>query len=384
MGGETGVQRTALYEAHLALGARMTPFGGFLMPLQYEGILKEHQAARTAAALFDTCHMGAMRLSGPTALPDLEALVSCDVAPLALGQCRYGLMCNPAGGVLDDLLVYRLASDAFMLVVNAATRAHDVEWVRAHRSTGTRLEDLCGRLFKVDLQGPGSPRIMRAVSERPIDGLGFYRFVRSRFAGRDVIVSRTGYTGEIGFEFYVEDSPETAVAFWSLCLELGARPAGLGARDTLRLEMGLPLYGHELAEDINAGESGFDRALSVAKRYVGCDAVRSAAAGGRRLVGIALDGRRSARRGDLLSGAGGETIGVVTSGSFAPSLGRAVALAYVARERGRPGTPVAARTGRGEALAGAVAPLPFYRQATGRRPIGEFLGSDANRTEERT
>jgi aminomethyltransferase len=362
-------RHTALFAEHVALGARMAPFGGFRMPIQYRGIMDEHQACRQRVAVFDTCHMGEFRLAGPSALSDLERLVTCPVATLAVGQCRYGLLCNAAGGVLDDLLVYRLAEDAFMLVVNAGTCAQDAAWIRAHLSAGTCFTDESETLAKLDIQGPLAPRLVTAILGCDLKSLRFYRFLTCDWDGAPTLVSRTGYTGEIGFELYVP--VERAVRLWRACLAGGAAPAGLGARDTLRLEMGMPLYGHELDATRNAGTSGFARAIASTKPFIGQESLTPIADAPERLVGLRLTGRRAAR-----AGAGvrreGRPVGVVTSGSFGPSLGHAVALGYVAREAAAIGTAVTIEGGR-DWLPATVAQLPFYDAATARQPIANFL-----------
>ena len=363
--------KTALFDEHVALGARMAPFSGFLMPIQYTGTLREHEATRTAATLFDTCHMGEFRVSGPVAEADLERLLSCDVASLSPGRCRYGLLCNEDGGVLDDLLVYRLAPDAFMLVVNAGTRAKDFRWIQARISHSTVLSDLGADTAKLDLQGPVSPRILRGLVPESLTGFGFYSFRRATFCGRPILVSRTGYTGEIGFELYC--APDTVRGLWRACMTAGAIPAGLGARDTLRLEMGMPLYGHELSEQRNAAESCFTRAISMTKHFVGSEAVRSIPAKRSALAGIGMAGRRAARAGDTVC-ADGKRVGTVTSGSYAPSLGRAVAMAYVDRPWDAPGTAVIVMGTRDE-LEGVVETMPFYSRGTAREDIDRFLGA---------
>ena len=363
-------RRTPFYEKHLALNARMAPFGGFDMPIQYTGIIQEHQACRTATAIFDTCHMGEFFMSGPQAAADLDRLVSCDVASMAIGQCRYGLLCNVEGGVRDDLIVYRLAADAFMIVVNAGTQDADFAWFLAHRSLDTELENRSDATAKLDIQGPGSAKIVNRLLADPIDALRFYRFMDNVCAGSKIIVSRTGYTGEIGFELYT--NIDTAHRIWDDCLNAGVVPAGLGARDTLRLEIGMPLYGHELGEDRNAAESGFTSAIAVTKNFVGAPAVRDPARHRQALVGITLEGRRTARAGDSVRAANGALIGAVTSGSFAPTLGHAIALAYVDRTHATIGTAITIQTAR-DTLPGTLTKPPFYKSATARRPIAEFL-----------
>jgi len=364
------MRTTPLFAEHTALGAKMAPFAGFMMPMRYSGILREHEAARRSAAVFDTSHMGEILVEGPTAAADLEGLLSCDVASLPAGRCRYGLMCNDAGGVIDDLLVYRMAAESFMLVVNAGTFGKDLAWLRSRASAPTTVRDLQERTAKIDLQGPASPRILASLVPGSLSGFAFYSFRHSVFDGCPVIVSRTGYTGEIGFEIYGE--PDVIVRFWRSCLAAGAAPAGLGARDTLRIEMGMPLYGHELSEERNAAESGFTRSLSPTKKFVGSAAIRDRAAKRSVLAGIAMDGRSAARSGDRLFSTGGAPAGVVTSGSYAPSMAKAVAMGYVALEWSEPGTRIVVGTDRGN-LAGTVERTPFYGKATGRMPIENFL-----------
>ena len=369
MAEQEGLTNTVLAERHAGLGARMGPFGGYWMPIQYEGILKEHAAARESIALFDTCHMGEIHVTGDTAEEDLERLVSCAVGSLPAGRCRYGLLCNESGGVLDDLLVYRFGAADFMLVVNAGTRQRDLDWVVSQCSTETVVEDRSFETAKIDVQGPGSPRLLESLMDWSLAELRYFGFMRNRFRGHDVLLSRTGYTGEIGFELYCEAGlgPE----FWDACIEGGATPAGLGARDTLRLEMGMPLYGHELDSDINAADSGMTWAIAD-KEFIGSAVIR-AAAGDRRLAGLLLDGRRAARHGDAVVDCGGREIGRVTSGSFAPSLGQAIAMAYVDAAFQAAGTAVRIRTARSE-LEGTVCARPFYRGGTARKQMREFLG----------
>jgi aminomethyltransferase len=363
------LQNTPLYTRHMDLGARMAPFGGYRMPMQYTGILAEHAAARSKAAVFDTCHMGEIRISGSSALESLEHLLSCDLAAMVAGQCRYGLLCNMGGGVIDDLVVYRLDQTAFMLVVNAGTRAGDFEWIAAHVAPGVEVRDISDETAKVDVQGPEAPRIMQDLADLPIAGMGYYRFRQNRFGGRSVLISRSGYTGEVGFEIYGD--PDTIGLFWDACLERGAVAAGLGARNTLRLEVGLPLYGHELTADRNAADAGLTRFVSKTKEFIGSSAIRSEAMGRDRLVGLSFEGRQAAREGNRIVSDRGAEIGIVTSGSFAPSLGHAVALGYVDAAFSEPGMQVISQ-GR-VALHGRVDRIPFYPGGTARKPLDFFL-----------
>ena len=364
------MKKTIFHDVHVALGAKMAPFGGYLMPIQYSGILKEHAATREHAAIFDTCHMGEFRISGPDAVSGLEKVLSCPVAQVKVGACRYGFICNESGGVIDDQIFYRMSENEFFMVVNASTADGDFAWLRAHLPRSVHLTDISLQTAKLDLQGPASARIMNNLMDRPVDDMKYYTWARNRYRGAEVLVSRTGYTGEIGFEIY--SSNELAPAFWADCLASGVVPAGLGARDTLRLEMGFPLYGHELDEHTNAAESGFSRAIATDKTFIGSKAVLDARRRKRKLVGITIEGRRAARSGDTVLNTQGQPIGKVTSGSFSPSLSCAIALGYVAIESSAIGTPVRIATERME-LNGVVTDLPFYKKATGRKDLREFL-----------
>jgi aminomethyltransferase len=364
------MKKTILYDNHVALGAKMAPFGGYLMPIQYSGIIKEHTATREAAAIFDTCHMGEFRFEGPSAVSDLERILSCPVASIKIGQCRYGFICNENGGVIDDEILYRMAENRFFMVANASTEENDFAWICRHLSPGTQAENISAQTAKLDLQGPLSAKIMQKLLSAPIGDMKYYTWANNRYKNCEVLVSRTGYTGEIGFEIYC--SHDLGKAFWQESMDLGAVPAGLGARDTLRLEMGYPLYGHELDEHTNAAESGFSRAIGRAKRFIGCDVVLDTSKKCRLLSGIMLEGRRSARNGDTILDATGREIGSTSSGSYSPSLSCAIALGYVAIESSAIGTPVRIRTGRGD-LTGAITGLPFYKKATGRAELREFL-----------
>ena len=363
-------KKTPFYEKHISLGAQMAPFGGYMMPISYKGILQEHHACRNGAVLFDTCHMGEFTFKGGHVIQDLETLVSCDVSSMNIGQCRYGLMCNENGGTIDDLLVYRTGETEFMLVVNAGTQDNDFAWIKSHLSADTVALNISDKTAKFDLQGPLSAKIIRKIADEPIADMKFYHFKPNKSGGKNIIVSRTGYTGEIGFEVYSD--PELSLKLWNRCMELGAEPAGLGARDTLRLEMGMPLYGHELSEKLNAGQSGFDRAISLSKKFIGSKVVLDGAQRKSALAGIRLEGRRAARNGDIILDEAGNTIGEVTSGSFAPSLEIAIAMGYVNRSFSSPGSRILIKTTR-QNIPGVVCELPFYRKATARKPLKDFL-----------
>jgi aminomethyltransferase len=362
------IKKTPLYEKHLALNARMAPFGGYIMPIQYKSIIDEHKATRSAATLFDTCHMGEFVFSGPDCVRDLERVLSCPVASMEIGQCRYGFLCNEQGGVIDDQILYRKGASSFFMVVNAATAENDFNWIHSHCSAVTKARDISAVTAKIDLQGPQSPVIAQKLLARPFAGMKFYRFMENAYRGEQLLVSRTGYTGEIGFEFY--GSPDLIGRLWDDCLDAGAVPAGLGARDTLRLEMGFPLYGHELDETTNAYWSGFNRALGT-HDFIGAAALGREDEPPFRLSAVRIEGRRSAHPGDQLL-SGDITVGRVTSGSFSPSLGYAIALGYLKNGLTQPDTEITIQTERG-LLNATVTTLPFYRKATGRHKLSDYL-----------
>lgn len=364
------MKRTALYEKHIQVGARMGPFAGFDMPIQYSGIIAEHNQTRNNVSLFDTCHMGECHIEGEHALPDLEKILTADIAAMESGRCRYSLMCNEKGGVLDDLLVYCMSEKHFFLVVNAGTAAADMQWISAHLSTATSLRDVSEKTAKIDLQGPESARLIQQLTDSDISNMRFFSFHQNGFKGRPLLISRTGYTGEIGFEIYSDI--QTATAVWDSCIELGALPAGLGARDTLRLEMGMPLYGHELSTSHNAAEAGLERAVSSNKTFIGAECVRNPQNSPQRLYGISINGRSSARSGDSVLDTNQNVIGQITSGSLAPSLGHCIAMAYLDKEHATAGNTVFIKTKR-SILEGTLTTTPFYKNATGRRKLSEFL-----------
>lgn len=363
------MKETVLIQKHTAAGAKMSPFGGYLMPIQYEGIIKEHTTARTSAVVFDTCHMGEFLFFGPDVVADLENILSCPVATLKPGYCRYGFICNETGGIIDDQIIYRKSDDTFFMVVNAATEPTDYAWITAHLSATTKHENLSAATAKIDLQGPHSPKICAKLMQKPIDNLIYYSFMDNSYQGKPVLLSRTGYTGEIGFELYCAN--DLAEELWDACISLGALPAGLGARDTLRLEMGFPLYGHELDTAHNAAWSSFSRALG-SKNYIGSAAVSEGPTPAYRLCGIALNGRRSAHQHNRILSPNGETVGEVTSGSFSPSLGTAIAMGYILANEYDIGNPIAIATDRGT-LTGTIAATPFYTKATGRAQLANHL-----------
>jgi len=359
------MKRTPLFEKHVALKARMAPFGGWEMPIQYEGILIEHACTRNRATVFDTCHMGEFELAGPTAQADLERLLTQSIASIKEGQCRYGYLLRDDGGVLDDLTCYRRGPQHFMLVVNAGTLDQDRDWIETHLSPDTVFTDLSDRTAKLDIQGPASRAETERVFGVRLPELKYFSFTDLTLAGIPCTLSRTGYTGEWGYELYFP--ADEAERFWDMLLAGGRiKPAGLGARDTLRLEVGYPLYGHELTTEATPVSVSHGQYIDLNKNFIGKAAVLRDVQNGvaRHLVGFQLGTKRAARAHDKVLHGGGE-VGEVTSGSFAPSLGVAVAMAMLNKELCHPGQQLEIQV-HGATLPATVVDLPFYRHGTAR------------------
>jgi aminomethyltransferase len=336
------------------------------MPIQYQGVLAEHRAVREAAGLFDVSHMGEIEVSGPGAEQFVERMTPNRVARLAAGQAHYSALLSERGTFLDDLLIYRLAAARFLLVVNAANTVKNLEWLRRHAEGDVEIRDASEEYALLALQGPRAATVLARLLGRPLGEVRPFRFVTMPFAGDRVLVSRTGYTGEDGFEIYLP--PALAPAMWEQILEAGGgdgvSPVGLGARDTLRLEAALCLYGQDIDEGVTPWEAGLDFIVKLGKGdFVGREAlVRQKAAGiTRRLTGFAMTDRGIARPGHAVI-QGGVRVGQVTSGTHSPSLGRAIGLTYLPSEARDPGTPLAVVI-RGSEVAAEVVSIPFYRRS---------------------
>jgi aminomethyltransferase len=356
------VERTPLFEEHLRLGAQMTNFGGWSMPLQYSSIREEHQAVRTAAGLFDLSHMGEIEVSGTDAMAQLERLLTNEVATLKPGRARYALLCDEQGGILDDLLVYNL-SPGYLLVVNAGNQDKDFEWVAAHAPAGT-ARNTGRQTALIGVQGPRAPELVQRLSDRDLNDVKYYAFVDGRVASVPCRISRTGYTGEDGFELFCQ--PSAAVGLWQGLLETGREagllPAGLGARDTLRLEAGMRLYGNDLDEQTNPLEAGLDWAVKLGKDFIGRDAIARVAQQGppRVTVGLRMRDRSIPRHGYRVLHEG-QPVGTVSSGNVSFTLGYNIALAFVPPALSQVGTSLAVEI-RGTAAPADVVALPFYRR----------------------
>ncbi len=353
------LRHTPLYEEHKALGARLVDFAGWEMPVQYEGIKAEHEAVRMAAGLFDVSHMGEVVVRGPQAEEAVQRIVTRDVSRLSVGQAGYAAVCYESGGTVDDVLVYR-TPDNFLIVVNASNREKDVAHFREHtEDLDAEVADESDDWALLALQGPRAVELLQPFTETDLSSIKYYRYEVGEVDGAYAVLSRTGYTGEDGFELFVR--PNEAPGVWRRLIQAGAVPVGLGARDTLRLEAGMCLYGNELDAETTPLEAGIGFAVNLDKEqeFVGQEALRRENEEGlkKRLVGFKVEGRGIARH-DYPVAVGGETVGSVTSGTLSPTLGEAIGLAFVAPDvedefevvvRNR---PVAART----------VPLPFYKR----------------------
>ncbi len=346
--------RTPLYESHLRLKARIVDFHGWDMPVQYAGIVEEHAAVRSRAGLFDLGHMGRARVRGPARRAFLQKMLTIDVDKVTPGRCRYTFLLTERGTVIDDL-VFCAGAEEDLLVINASNREKDLEWMRQHLPEGARIEDETFSTGLLAVQGPQSLAAVRKALGIDPGSLAYYSFA----AFGDLLVSRTGYTGEDGFEILMPAG--RAVEAWEKILDAGVPPAGLGARDTLRTEAGMPLYGHELDDATTPLEAGLASAVELDKPdFVGRDALRAAGPPARRRTGLFLESRRIARPGCIVLREG-RKIGAVTSGTWSPTLQKAIAMAYLPPDAREPGTPLEVDV-RGRAEKAAVTRLPFYRR----------------------
>lgn len=356
------MKQTSLYGNHCALGGKMIDFGGWNMPVQYSGILDEHAHVRSQAGLFDVSHMGEITVNGVGATHYLQKLVTNDLSGAVPGRAVYSPMCYPDGGIVDDLLIYKLSEESYLAVVNAANTDKDFAWFQKHLTDGVVIENVSDQYAQLAIQGPNAQAILQRLTDTPLDSIKFYRFQTDvQICGVSVLLSRTGYTGEDGFELYF--ASDKAPLLWEELLktgsDLGLVPAGLGARDTLRFEVALPLYGHELSDTISPLEAGLDRFVKFGKAdFIGRDALLHQKETGvpRRLVGFEMTGRGIARNGYAVCLDGAE-IGIVTTGNYSPSLGKNLGLALVKSEFSGTHFDILIR---GKAVEASVIPYPFY------------------------
>lgn len=354
-------QRTPLYDWHVAHGARIVDFAGWDMPVQYTAIIDEHQTVRSDVGLFDISHMGRLSFGGPDSLALIQHVYTNNAATMKDGQARYGLVCNPQGGIRDDVLVYRWPY-GYAMVVNASNRSKIVEWLDQHKgSRNVELRDQTLDTCMIAVQGPRALAICRGLTAADADKLAYYYGTPTTYRGKPCVISRTGYTGEDGLEIMI--GAALAVELWEELIQRKAKPCGLGARDTLRLEAAMPLYGHELSEEIDPLQAGLSWAVKLDKGdFIGRDALlrRQQDKTLPKRIGVELEGKRIAREGSAILVKGSE-VGTVTSGTFAPTVGKSIAMAYVDPQHAEVGT-VCNVDVRGKAEAARVVPLPFYRR----------------------
>ncbi len=365
----TMARQTPLHACHESLGAQMTPFAGFSMPLRYRGIVQEHKAVRSTAGLFDVSHMGQIFVRGSKALSFVQHIITNDAGRLADGQALYTPICTEEGGILDDILVYRLQSDAWLLVVNAANTESDFAWMQAHNPVRAELYDTSDLIALIALQGPRSAQILQRVTDLGVADLAPFHFHRppsGAFLGcSKAILSKTGYTGETGYELFCEK--DSAVRVWEAVMEAGSRlalePAGLGARDTLRLEAGFCLHGQDITRDTNPYEARLGWTVKLAKGpFIGRDALTKIQSQGaqRTLMGLRALQRGIPRHGQAVQTPDGLQVGMVTSGGHSPALGCGIALAYL--ERGKAGVGTELVVAGRKALPVRVVHPPFHKR----------------------
>jgi aminomethyltransferase len=364
------MKRTALYEEHKALGGRLIDFGGWELPVQYSGVIDEHLACRNAAGLFDVSHMGEIFVEGEDAEKFLNHLLANDVTKCAVGQAQYSPLCNKEGGIVDDLIIYRRAPDRFLVVVNASNTDKDFDWMRKIHSEGgfrCKVENRSSEWSQIAVQGPKAAGIVQKLTRSDLSQVKTHRFVEGEIEGVPAILGRTGYTGEDGFEIYVpwNEGPKVWRALVRVGAPEGLKPCGLGARDTLRLEARLPLYGHELDDSTSPLGAGIAWAVKLDKPgFVGKDAIARAKAAGlqRKLVGIEMKGAGIPRQGyKLFDREGTREIGFVTSGTQSPLTKKSIALAYVDVASTEIGTPLLVEI-RANRVPAEVVPTPFYKR----------------------
>ena len=373
--GTTIVRKTALNLVHRQMGAKMVDFNGWEMPVEYPasigcGIVNEHMAVRTGVGMFDVSHMGDIRLAGPQALAAVQHISMNDASRLALGQAQYSAMLYPQGTFVDDVIIHRLSEDEYLLVINAGTREKDFNWVRDNtRQFDCLVQNLSDDYTQIAIQGPRGVHVLQKLTDADLSAVKFYWVTRGTVCGlKNILIARTGYTAEDGFEIYIPSDEDTSARVWNEILsageEFGAVPCGLGARNTLRLEGKLPLYGHEISDTINVWAAGLDRFCKMEKpEFVGRAALEKSKAEGlkRTLVGLEMTGRGIARDGYRVLDDNRHEIGYVTSGSPAPFLKKNIALAYVPPNFAPVGTVVNVEV-RGQGVEARVVPTPFYKR----------------------
>jgi aminomethyltransferase len=359
------VKQVPLNDLHVSLGAKMVPFAGFNMPVRYSSDIEEHMTVRQSVGVFDVSHMGEFTIKGPNALDLIQRVTSNDAANLVDGQAQYSCLPNESGGIVDDLLVYRIAQDDYMLVVNAGNIDKDWDWISAHNTSGAALENISEKTALFAVQGPMAIGVLQKLTTIDLSKIQYYHFVVGTFAGvRDVMLSNTGYTGAGGFEVYV--NVKDCIAVWKSIFEAGAdagiKPIGLGARDTLRLEMGFCLYGNDIDDTTSPLEAGLGWITKFTKDFVNSPSLKLQKEQGvsRKLVGIKMIDKGIPRHGYQVLDSAGKNIGQVTSGTISPVLGIGIGMGYVIKSLSTPGTEILIEV-RGRGLKAQVTKVPFIQ-----------------------
>lgn len=359
------MKETALTHKHISLGAKMVPFAGYTMPVQYEGLKHEHNVVRTAVGVFDVSHMGEFFLKGPKALDLLQKISSNDASKLTPGKAQYSCMPNEEGGIVDDLIIYMIDEETYLLVVNASNIEKDWNWIEKHNDLGVTLEDASEEYTLLAIQGPKAAEAMQSLTPTDLKNIKFYTFEKGEFAGAsDVIISATGYTGSGGFEIYVKNTDAEKV--WDRVFEagksFGIEPIGLGARDTLRLEMGYCLYGNDIDDTTSPLEAGLGWITKFTKPFINSEALAKQKEEGvkRKLVAFELIDKGIPRHDYPIQDEAGNTIGRVTSGTMSPSLNKAIGLGYLPVEYKEVGSEIYIQI-RNKSIKAVVVKLPFYK-----------------------
>ena len=359
------MNHTILNHLHIDLGARMGEFGGWNMPIQYEGIIKEHHHTRTSCSIFDICHMGEIEIVGDNAEKDLNNLLTANIPSMSINQVKYSFLLNENGGVIDDLTIYKIDQSRFLLVVNAATTNDDYQWISKNLSSTTKANNLSNEFGKIDIQGPKSKHVLQNILNESVDDIKYFNFKKIN----NFIVSRTGYTGELGYEIYIPT--DNTEKWWKMLLDNPlCKPAGLGARDTLRLEMGYPLYGHELTLDSSPVSFSGSSFIDLNKNFIGKDHVLNELDNpSKKIIGLKFKSKRAAREGDSVfiktDNNNSIRIGKITSGSISPSLDQAIAVANVNYDKYKLGDKLLVEI-RNIMHPAEVCSFPFYKNGTVR------------------
>ncbi|MCW8980198.1 MAG: glycine cleavage system aminomethyltransferase GcvT [Altibacter sp.] len=359
------MKQTALSHVHEQLGAKMVPFAGYNMPVSYEGVVAEHETVRSGVGVFDVSHMGEFLITGPNALALIQKVTSNDASKLMDGQAQYSCLPNASGGIVDDLIVYRLDAEKWLMVVNASNIDKDWDWITSHNTMGAEMRNLSEDFSLLAIQGPKAVEAMQSLTSVDLSEIKFYTFKVADFAGIEhVIISATGYTGSGGFEIYCKNSEVAQV--WNKVMEAGAdygiKPIGLAARDTLRLEMGYCLYGNDINDTTSPLEAGLGWITKFTKDFVHSEALKKQKEEGvdKKLVGFQLNERGIPRQGYEIVSKDGSVIGTVTSGTMSPSLNQGIGLGYVPAELSTPGTEILIQI-RKNTVPATVVKLPFYK-----------------------